>query len=193
MAEALLQTSDALLQRQAELWQAAVDSAARHWAEMAAGASEQIKSAMSSAVGELSHRAAVLERAVAAAGEVTRLEDALNENLAALAGAKHFEQTVLSLAAAVNMLSARTVESPGAVGPIKLEPKRRTTRRHESDQADFTPAAVADRSRRFVVPFPGRAHLHDGALVPLLLAITRTARLQAEAAAVAKAAERGRS
>ena len=62
--------------------------------------------------------------AVEAAGEVTRLEDALNRNLAALAGAKHFEQTVLSLAAAVNMLSARLAESPNA--PIRLESVRRS-------------------------------------------------------------------
>jgi hypothetical protein len=53
------------------------------------------------------------------------LEDALNSNLAALAGAKHFEQTVLSLAAAVNMLSARLAETTPAA-PIKLEPLRRT-------------------------------------------------------------------
>ena len=80
---------------------------------------------MSSATGELTHRAEVLERAVAAAGEVARLEDALNRNLAALAGAKHFEQTVLSLAAAVNMLSARLAESPVVGAPVKLEPARR--------------------------------------------------------------------
>ena len=76
-------------------------------------------------VGELAARAEVLERAITAAGEVARLEDALNHNLAALAGAKHFEQTVLSLAAAVNMLSARLAETPNAV-PIKLESKRHT-------------------------------------------------------------------
>ena len=60
------------------------------------------------------------------AAEVVRLEDALNHNLAALAGAKHFEQTVLSLAAAVNMLSARLAETPNPAAPIKLEPMRRT-------------------------------------------------------------------
>ncbi len=81
---------------------------------------------MSAAGGELARRAEVLERAVEAAGEVTRLEDALNRNLAALAGAKHFEQTVLSLAAAVNMLSARLAETPNAAAPIRLEPMRRT-------------------------------------------------------------------
>ncbi len=54
-----------------------------------------------------------------------RLEDALNRNLDALAGAKHFHKTVLSLAAAVNMLSARLAESPGVSVPIRLETVRR--------------------------------------------------------------------
>ncbi len=126
MAETMLESSEVLLRHQAELWQAAVNSAAQRWAQMADEASEKVKAAMSAAVGELTQRAEVLERAVAAAGEVTRLEDALNGNLAALAGAKHFEQTVMSLAAAVNMLSARLVEMPHAAAPIKLEPVRRT-------------------------------------------------------------------
>jgi predicted alpha/beta-hydrolase family hydrolase len=85
-----------------------------------------VKVAMSAAAGELGRKAEVLERAVAAAGEVVRLEDALNHNLNALAGAKHFEQTVLSLAAAVNMLSARLAETPIAAAPIKLESSRRS-------------------------------------------------------------------
>ena len=86
-----------------------------------------MQAAMSAATGELSRPAEVLQRAVEAAGEVTRLEDALNSNLASLAGAKHFQQTVLSLAAAVNMLSARLAESPGTATPINLEPSRRAT------------------------------------------------------------------
>jgi hypothetical protein len=126
VAEMMLQNSEVLLRRQAEMWQASVNAAAQHWAQMSAEASEKVKVAMSAAAGELAQRAAVLERAVAAAGDVIRLEDALNNNLAALAGAKHFEQTVLSLAAAVNMLSARLAETAPAGPPIKLEPLRRT-------------------------------------------------------------------
>jgi biopolymer transport protein ExbB/TolQ len=125
MAQAMLQAGETLTQRQAELWKAAVDSAAQRWAQMAGAAAEQVKTSMSAASGELSRRAEVLERAVAAAGEVTRLEDALNRNLASLAGSRHFEQTALSLAAAVNMLSARLTDAPSAVAPIKLEPSRR--------------------------------------------------------------------
>ena len=125
MAQTMLQATEVLVRRQAELWQASVDSAAQHWTQMAEVAGGHVKTAMSEATGELTRRAEVLERAIAAAGEIARLENALNHNLSGLAGAKHFEQTVLSLAAAVNMLSARLAETPEAKGPIHLEPARR--------------------------------------------------------------------
>ncbi|MEN6407505.1 MAG: MotA/TolQ/ExbB proton channel family protein [Thermoguttaceae bacterium] len=125
MAEATRQMTETLLRRQAELWQASVEAAARQWSEMIGDAGEQVKAAMSSATGELCRKAEVLEQAISAAGEVARLEDSLNSNLNALAGAKHFEQTVLSLAAAVNMLSARLAETPQTASPIKLESSSR--------------------------------------------------------------------
>jgi biopolymer transport protein ExbB/TolQ len=124
MAEAMMQTTDSLVRRQAELWQSSVDSAAKQWAKMSETAAGHVQTAMSAATGELAGQTDVLKRAVEAAGEVTGLEDALNRNLAALAGAKHFEQTVLSLAAAVNMLSARLAEAPNA--PVRLESTRRS-------------------------------------------------------------------
>jgi hypothetical protein len=126
LAQTILQTTDVLMRRQAELWQASVEAAAQRWTQMAEIAGGHVRSAMAEAVGELSHRAETLERAVAAAGEVARLEGALNHNLAALAGAKHFEQTVLSLAAAVNLLGARLAETPNVSEPIQLEPSRRS-------------------------------------------------------------------
>jgi biopolymer transport protein ExbB/TolQ len=124
MADAMMQATDSLVQRQAQLWQSSVDSAAKHWAKMSETAAGHVQTAMSAATGELAGQTDVLKRAIDAAGEVTGLEDALNRNLAALAGAKHFEQTVLSLAAAVNMLSARLAEAPNA--PVRLEPTRRS-------------------------------------------------------------------
>jgi biopolymer transport protein ExbB/TolQ len=123
IAEAMMQATDSLVQRQAELWQASVDGAARQWAQMSEGAAAHVQTALAATTGELGRQTEVLQQAVGAAGEVMRLEDALNRNLAALAGAKHFEQTVLSLAAAVNMLSARLAEAPNA--PIHLESTRR--------------------------------------------------------------------
>ena len=71
----------------------------------------------------------ILERAVVATGEVIRLEDALNRNLTALAGAKHFEQTVISLAATIHLLNARLTETATNAAPVKLEPKLGPPRR----------------------------------------------------------------
>ncbi len=127
MTEMMLQASETSARRQAELWRDSVESAAEQWSKMAEAAGGRVQAAMSAATGELSRQAEVLQRAVEAAGEVARLEDALNRNLASLAGAKHFQQTVLSLAAAVNMLSARLAESPGTTPQINLEPSRRAT------------------------------------------------------------------
>jgi hypothetical protein len=126
MGQMMAEATESVMRRQTELWHAAVESAARQWVQMAEAAAGHVEGAVSAAAGELAQQAEVLRHAVEAAGQVVRLEDALNQNLAALAGAKHFEQTVLSLAAAVNMLSARLAESPVASLPIRLEPTRRT-------------------------------------------------------------------
>lgn len=56
---------------------------------------------------ELTRQGATLLEIVQATGEVKRLEEALNSNMAALAGAQHFEETLLNLSAAVNLLNAR--------------------------------------------------------------------------------------
>jgi hypothetical protein len=124
IAEAMMQATDLLVQRQAELWQASVEAAGQQWATMSEKAAGHVQTALATTTEQLSRQTEVLQQAVTAAGEVTRLEDALNRNLATLAGAKHFEQTALSLAAAVNMLSARLTEAPGT--PIRLESTRRS-------------------------------------------------------------------
>jgi biopolymer transport protein ExbB/TolQ len=49
----------------------------------------------------------IMARAVEATGDVLKLEQALNENLRTLAGAKNFEDTVMSLAAAIHLLNTR--------------------------------------------------------------------------------------
>jgi hypothetical protein len=56
---------------------------------------------------ELARQGEVLLKVVEATGEVARLEDTLNRNLRSLAGAKNFEETVVSLAAAIQLLSSR--------------------------------------------------------------------------------------
>ncbi len=168
MAETMIQVSDRLVQRQAELWQASMESAAARWANMAKVGGEQLQSWLAGALSEalkvhaqhlvaaeqasiqanrqhwdkiiqtqahstqnlaalqatVTRQVEVIEQTVAAVGEVARLEDALNRNLSTLAGAKHFEQTVMSLAAAINLLNARLAEMP-APAAIRLDGNRR--------------------------------------------------------------------
>jgi hypothetical protein len=102
---------------------AAAEQNRRHW-EKVAGAHAQNVQAL--AAVQNGRQAEILERAIHASGEVARLEDALNRNLTALSGAKHFEQTVLGLAATIHLLNARLAESP-AVASVQLAPARRAS------------------------------------------------------------------
>jgi biopolymer transport protein ExbB/TolQ len=63
----------------------------------------------------------VLLQVVEAAGQVTKLEDALNNNLSALAGAQHFQETQLNLLAAVHLLNARLGEVAPAKPQVNLQ------------------------------------------------------------------------
>jgi biopolymer transport protein ExbB/TolQ len=71
-------------------------------------------------------KAELIGRAVEATGQVTRLEEALNRNLNALAGSKNFEQTVMSLSAAIHLLTSRLADMPAEIPTVQLEPNRRT-------------------------------------------------------------------
>ena len=168
MAEKMIQATEKLVQRQAELWQSSMEAAAARWTQMAKSGGEQLQASLAGALAEnikkhaqhlvaaeqssmqanrqhwekilqtqaqnmqdmsaikaaVARETDMLQRTVAAVGEVARLEDALNRNLSALAGAKHFEQTVMSLAAAINLLNARLAEMPAPTA-IKLDPNRR--------------------------------------------------------------------
>jgi hypothetical protein len=69
--------------------------------------------------------AELLGRAIEAAGQVTSLEEALNDNLRALAGSKNFEETVMSLAAAIHLLNSRLGHSV-EVPRVHLDANRKT-------------------------------------------------------------------
>lgn len=71
-------------------------------------------------------KAEQIARAVEASGQIARLEDTLNRNLSALAGSKNFEQTVMSLAAAIHLLNSRLADVPADASSIQLEAPRRT-------------------------------------------------------------------
>ena len=98
----------------------------RHWDGVQQSQSQQAERLAELQTG-LVRQAEVLHQAIAASGEVTKLEAALNRNLGALAGAKHFEQTVMSLAAAIHLLNARLAEAPGDSASVALSANARNT------------------------------------------------------------------
>jgi len=74
---------------------------------------------------ELVQQGTILRQVVEATGQVARLEETLNRNLAALAGSQHLEETLLNLSAALQLLTARLGQMPGASPhlDLKREPK----------------------------------------------------------------------
>jgi hypothetical protein len=69
---------------------------------------------------EMVKQGELMTQAIRAAGDVVQLERALNDNLSALAGAKNFEDTVMSLAAAIHLLNTRLGKPEAA--HIELKP-----------------------------------------------------------------------
>jgi biopolymer transport protein ExbB/TolQ len=62
----------------------------------------------------------ILLKVVEATGQVKKLEDVLNSNLAALASSHHFEQTVTSLSATLQLLSAQLGQPIPAIDAVHL-------------------------------------------------------------------------
>ena len=152
MSQAVIKSTEQLVQRQAELWQQTIAAAHDQWQRVSRQSTEQMQarpgrrpsasrwpstprtwpnpsrprpSSCSSRWEQwqtaLSHNARLLHaqqqemvkqgelmtQAIRVAGDVVQLERALNDNLSALAGSKNFEDTVMSLAAAIHLLNTR--------------------------------------------------------------------------------------
>lgn len=71
---------------------------------------------------ELSRQTEILLKVLEATGEVQNLERSLNQNLRALAGAKNFEDTVMSLSAAIQLLSTRLGRNVSPETRVQLQP-----------------------------------------------------------------------
>ena len=94
-AEALARAEELASQRLADRWQ-----------DLQAAMQQQSK-AMASQQTEMTKHGHVMLQVLQATGDVIKLESALNQNLSALAGSKNFEDTVMSLSAAIHLLSSR--------------------------------------------------------------------------------------
>ncbi|MCC9604955.1 MotA/TolQ/ExbB proton channel family protein [Blastopirellula sp. JC732] len=75
---------------------------------------------------QLSQQGEIMLRAVEAVGEIASLEQTLSRNLDSLAGAGHFEETVLSLAATINLLNNRIGDS----GSRRIELEKKPSQGH---------------------------------------------------------------
>jgi biopolymer transport protein ExbB/TolQ len=124
LSAALSESLKTHAQHVAAIEQAAAENNHRHWDQVHRALVQGTES-IASVQTSLARQGDVLGRAIQAAGEVTRLEDALNRNLAALAGSKNFEETVVSLAAAIHLLTSRLGDMPGQSREVRLEPARR--------------------------------------------------------------------
>ena len=85
----------------------------KHWGKLLRRMNENAATLQSQHV-EIVKQSEILLQVVEATGQVTKLEDALNRNLASLAGAEHFHDTMLNLSAVINLLNARL----GHVAPL---------------------------------------------------------------------------
>jgi biopolymer transport protein ExbB/TolQ len=92
--------------RIAENQQDAADQASRRWEQWQTNLSQNARM-LHAQQQELVKQGEVMARVVEATGEVVKLETTLNQNLKLLAGAKNFEDTVMSLAAAIHLLNTR--------------------------------------------------------------------------------------
>jgi biopolymer transport protein ExbB/TolQ len=96
----------------------------RHWSQVQLSL-QAAAEAITTQQSELVRQGEVLLKVVEAADQVTRLEQTLNRNLHALAGAANFEETVVSLAAAIQLLSSRLGHLPVDGRTIEL-PRSKT-------------------------------------------------------------------
>ena len=97
----------------ARIEQASTEQVQRRWEQWQGTLSENGKLLLAQQV-EMSRQGELMTQAIRASGEVVQLERALNSNLGALAGAKNFEETVMSLAAAIHLLNSRLGRSDAA-------------------------------------------------------------------------------
>lgn len=179
MADAVIETTNRLVERQAELWHESLEAAHQKWQSTSTTTAQQLEQVLSSsskkiegalagalALGLKQHAAALteaereladqqfknwrevqqaltasaeamnnqqvelvrqgelLKQVIEATGEVRNLEQTLNENLAALSASHNFEETVLSLSAALQLLSAQLHGAGSGAVRVDLQSKK---------------------------------------------------------------------
>lgn len=95
------------------------DRAQRRWEQLQTALADNAR-VMQGQQRELIRQGEVMGEVMQATGDVITLEKSLNDNLQALAGAKNFEDTVMSLSAAIHLMSARTGIGSGQSSQVDL-------------------------------------------------------------------------
>ena len=103
----------------AQVEREAAERAARRWEQLQTALSDNAR-IMRAQQEEMVKQAELMSQVVKATGEIVGLEQALNDNLRELSGAKNFEDTVMSLSAAIHLLNARLGKSPDEAPHIEL-------------------------------------------------------------------------
>ncbi len=106
-----------------QLEQAAETRSARQWEQWQQAAAQSAQQAKDQQT-ELSRQGDVLLQVLEATGQIMNLEQALNQNLRALAGAKNFEDTVMSLSAAIHLLNSRLGKPVARDAQVQLDKLR---------------------------------------------------------------------
>ena len=123
LASSLSQSLQAHARQLAEAERAAAQQSQQHWSGVEQ-ALVRCAEAATAQQHELTRQGEILRQVVEATGQVTRLEETLNRNLAALAGSQNFEETVQSLAAVIHLLNARLGQAPAAAPNLSRSQSR---------------------------------------------------------------------
>jgi biopolymer transport protein ExbB/TolQ len=123
LSHTLDESLDRFAQRLTQAEAAAADQAGQRWEQWQTVLSNNARM-MQAQQQEISRQSELMARIVEATGQVMQLEASLNQNLKALAGAKNFEDTVMSLAAAIHLLNMRLGATEGETRRIDLLPPK---------------------------------------------------------------------
>lgn len=106
LVEAIDETLERHSTRMDKIEQTAAEQVGQRWQQWQTALAENAK-VMYEQQKQLVQQGEIMTQAVETTGEVMKLEAALNSNLSQLAGSKNFEDTVMSLSAAIHLLTTR--------------------------------------------------------------------------------------
>ena len=108
-------------ERMAQVETQASDRAQQRWEQLQVALTENARR-MQEQQRELIRQGEVMSQVAQATGDVMTLEKSLNDNLDALANTGRFEEVLLSLSAAIHMMTARGSATSAKSTPVDLKP-----------------------------------------------------------------------